>query len=168
MKNMIVVDAGKCVGCHSCEISCCVAHSQSKQLYQAIFEKPLSKKRVVVENYGEFNVPLQCRHCEDAPCVHVCPTKAMQKEAGADAVLIDEKLCIGCKWCLQACPFGAIALGDGEKAILKCDLCMERTGKGMDPACVAGCPTKALKYLPVDTFTKEKRREFLVDFLARG
>ncbi|MCR6544398.1 4Fe-4S dicluster domain-containing protein [Dehalobacterium formicoaceticum] len=166
MKNIIVVDAQKCVSCHSCEISCCIAHSQSKNIYQAIFEKPLAKKRVVVEKYGAFSVPLQCRHCEDAPCVQICPTKAMHREAGADAVLINEELCIGCKWCLQACPFGAITLGDGEKAILKCDLCIIRTEQGLQPACVDACPTNALKYLSVDQFTKEKRRGFLVDFFG--
>jgi anaerobic carbon-monoxide dehydrogenase iron sulfur subunit len=166
LKSLIVVDTKKCLGCHSCEIGCAVEHSMSKQLFGAVFEDPLPQSRVFVEHYDGANLPLQCRHCEDAPCVRVCPTKAMVKQAAGEAVLIEETLCIGCKWCILVCPFGAVTLGAGEKAILKCDLCHDRAIAGQEPACVSSCPTGALQFASVDELTKEKRREFLVEFLG--
>ena len=166
MKALIVVDPKQCVGCHTCELACAVAHSQSKQLYAAIAEIPLPQSRVCVERYQSTNLPLQCRHCEDAPCVKICPTQAMQKEGRGEAVLIEEERCIGCKWCILVCPFGAVTLGQGDKAIVKCDLCAERGAQGQSPACTNACPTGALQFTPVDQFTHAKRREFAVDFLG--
>ncbi len=104
MKGLIVVDVKKCLGCRSCEIGCAVEHSKSKQLFSAVFEKPLPQSRVVVESYGGTNLPLQCRHCEDPPCVKVCPTQAVTKQDVGEAVLIDDALCIGCKCCILVCP----------------------------------------------------------------
>lgn len=165
MKEMIVVDVKKCVGCRSCEIGCAVEHSETKNLFSAIFEKPLPKSRVVVESSNGMNLPLQCRHCEEPPCLNVCPTKAITKEDVGEAVLIDQDFCIGCKSCILVCPFGAVALSSDEKAVLKCDLCIERTSIGQIPACVSSCPTHALQFISVDQLTKEKRREFMVEFL---
>ncbi len=166
MKGLLVVDTKKCLGCHSCEIGCAVEHSKTKQLFSAVFETPRPQSRVCVEHYGGTNLPMQCRHCEDAPCVKVCPTRAMAKEVAGEAVLIEHSLCIGCKWCILVCPFGAIALGAGEKAVLKCDFCNERAAAGLLPACVNSCPTGALQFASADKFTKEKRREFLVEFFS--
>ncbi|MGI5875466.1 MAG: 4Fe-4S dicluster domain-containing protein [Dethiobacteria bacterium] len=166
IKGLIVVNVEKCLGCHSCEIACAVEHSRSKQLFSAISEAPLPKSRVAVEHYGSARLPLQCRHCDNAPCIKVCPTKAMLKEAGNGAVLIDHSLCIGCKWCLLVCPFGAVTLDNDEKAVLKCDLCYERTSTGRVPACVYSCPTGALQFTSVEELIKKKRRDFLVDFLG--
>ncbi len=165
MKGLIVVDVKKCVGCRSCEIGCAVEHSKTKQLFSAISEQPLPQSRVVVESSDHRNLPLQCRHCQEPPCLNVCPTKAITKEDAGEAVLIDSDLCIGCKSCILVCPFGAVALSLDHKAILKCDFCMERTSKGQIPACVCSCPTNALQYTSVEQLTKEKRREFMVEFL---
>ncbi len=165
MKALIVVDPKRCVGCHSCELACAVAHSRHRQLYGAVAEDPPPQSRVYVERYQKTNLPLQCRHCEDAPCVNICPTSAMQKGAWGEAVLIDKGRCIGCKWCLLVCPFGAITLGPEEKAMVKCDLCAERAAEGRPPACTEACLTGALQYTPVEEFTRTKRREFVVDFL---
>ena len=165
MKEMIVVDVKKCVGCHTCEISCAVEHSKTKNLISAISEKPLPKSRVVVESSDGVNLPLQCRHCEEPPCLNVCPTRAITKEDAGEAVLIEQDLCIGCKSCILVCPFGAVTLSSDEKAVLKCDLCIERTSKGQIPACVCSCPTHALLFTSMDQLTKEKRREFMVEFL---
>lgn len=166
MKALIVVDPQKCVGCHTCELACAVAHSRSKQLYAAIGEDPKPESRINVGRYLNTNLPLQCRHCEDAPCVKVCPSEAMQKEERGEAVLINEERCIGCKWCILVCPFGAVTLGQGEKAILKCDLCAARAADGLSPACTGSCPTGALQFTPVEQLTHDKRREFAVDFLG--
>ncbi|GAH38726.1 unnamed protein product, partial [marine sediment metagenome] len=117
MKGIIVVDVEKCLGCKSCEIGCAVEHSVSKDLFKAIEEAPLPQYRVTVEAAGELSVPLQCRHCEDAPCVDICPTKAIEKLGTQEPVLIKEELCIGCKWCILVCPFGIIKLSRDGKIV---------------------------------------------------
>ena len=166
MKGVIMVNTEKCLACHSCRLGCAVEHSQTKELFAAISEKPRLESRVIIESFSDVNVPLQCRHCEDAPCVRVCPTKALTKGESQGAVLVNNDLCIGCKWCIVACPFGVITLSKESKGILKCDLCSENDNTSI-PACVSSCPTKALEFTSLENLTKEKRREFLVDLLDK-
>jgi carbon-monoxide dehydrogenase iron sulfur subunit len=109
---------------------------------------------------------MQCRHCEDAPCVAVCPSKALFKEAGGSAeniVVLDSGLCIGCKWCIEVCPFGVIKMNKSGSAVIKCDLCVERLRAGEKPACVAACKTGALSYRTSFDFARNKRKKFLVE-----
>jgi Fe-S-cluster-containing dehydrogenase component len=113
---------------------------------------------VAVEPIEQFAVPLQCRHCEDAPCIAVCPTAAIQRTEADGPVLIDAERCIGCKYCMAVCPFGVIALSNDGKVVVKCDLCFERTKAGREPACVEACPTKALKLVNEKELTEGKRR----------
>ena len=162
MKGVIVVDPKKCVACKSCELACAIEHSKSKELRNAIAESPLPLQRVKVEGIGELAIPLQCRHCEDAPCVKICPTKATVKSGQEEPVLIKKELCIGCKMCMVVCPFGVISLDRGGKAVVKCDLCIERLKDGKMPACVSVCPTKALQFKDLKKVTKKKRKDYLV------
>lgn len=165
MKGNIVVDPNKCISCHSCEISCAVEHSVSKNLYLAAGEYPRPQKRVVVEHFAQTNLPLQCRHCEDAPCVKVCPTKALVKEGVEGPVLLNDHLCIGCKWCVVACPFGVIMAAPDDNVMIKCDLCQDRLKVGEAPACVEACHTGALQFVSTAELAEAKRREFLVEYL---
>ena len=171
MEGNIFIDPERCLACKSCELACAVEHSQSKVLFQAIFEEPRPQPLVKVELVREAPIalerltsPLQCRHCEDAPCIAVCPTRALEKRGIEGPVLVHEELCIGCKWCVLVCPFGVIGLRRDGKAIIKCDLCFEREG---EPACVEACPTKALRFTTVAEFSRERRRKALAD-LQRG
>jgi len=168
MKAILYVDLDKCLGCKTCELQCAIEHSQSKDLFKAIKEEPLPQTRVKVEACGDLSVPLQCRHCEDAPCIKICPTKALEKLAPGEPVIIKEDLCIGCKWCLLVCPFGVLNVNREGKVIIKCDLCLERLEKGEEPACVEACPTKALKLLSPEEVAKLKKTEFLVGFQKDG
>jgi carbon-monoxide dehydrogenase iron sulfur subunit len=148
----------RCLGCRSCEMACALVHSKSQDLHQAVLETPLPRKRVTVESAGDRGLALQCRHCENAPCILVCPTEAMHRTGERGPVLIDENRCIGCKLCLVVCPFGVIEVAPDGKAVIKCDLCAERTAAGLEPACVAACPTHALKFVDIDQYTREKRK----------
>ncbi len=96
MSEAIMISIERCLGCKSCELACAVAHSQSKVLEDAIKESPGPQKRVTVESAGEFGVPMQCRHCEDAPCISICPTLAIQRYEAGGPVLIENQRCIGC------------------------------------------------------------------------
>jgi Fe-S-cluster-containing hydrogenase component 2 len=88
------------------------------------------------------HVPLTCMQCEEAACVTVCPVAALARNAKTGAIEVVDGRCIGCRACVAACPFGAIAMLERDVAY-KCDLC------GGDPACVRFCPTKALEYVEV-------------------
>jgi len=139
-------------------MACAVAHSGTGVLEEAVTELPKPQRRVTVEAAGEFAVPLQCRHCEDAPCIAVCPTRAIYRQNPESPVLINAALCIGCKFCIMVCPFGAIDQSSDGKALVKCDLCIERTKAGKVPACVEACPTKALKLTTEKELTTGRRK----------
>jgi len=159
MGKVIMVTVEKCLACKSCEIACALAHSKSEVLEEAITEQPKPQKRVTVEAVGEFGVPMQCRHCEDAPCIAVCPTGAIHRPQADGPVLIKQDRCIGCKFCLMICPFGVISVSDDGKAMVKCDLCIERTKTGEEPACVEACPTKALRLVDERDLAADKRQQ---------
>ncbi|MHB9130863.1 MAG: 4Fe-4S dicluster domain-containing protein [Armatimonadota bacterium] len=162
MKGMIVVRAERCLACKSCEIACAVEHSDSKDLVGAIQQEQPPAPRVSVEQGEGFVVPLQCRQCEDAPCVKVCPTHALYRVDQDSPVVLDEDLCIGCKWCILACPFGVIRLDENTRVIIKCDQCIERLQRDEKPACVCSCPTHALEFRTMGDILKEKRKSTLV------
>ncbi len=159
MGKSIMVNIEKCLACKSCELACAVAHSISGIIEDAIKEHPTPRKRVTVEAVAEYAVPLQCRHCEDAPCITVCPTSAIHREQADGPVLIDQDRCIGCKFCFMVCPFGVIDISGDGKIMIKCDLCFERTKAGEEPACVEACPTKALKFVDEKELAAGKRQK---------
>ena len=161
--KIIYIEPEKCLGCNSCELACALIHSKSRELEKAIMEKPRPVNRVRVICDTGISMPLQCRHCTDAPCVKVCPSNALSKMENG-IVLINNELCIGCKFCVIACPFGSIKSDKEGKAVVKCDLCFERIESGEDPACVTACATNALKYIDADDISKTKEREFLTEY----
>jgi carbon-monoxide dehydrogenase iron sulfur subunit len=156
----IFVDSVKCLGCHSCELYCAVAHSRSGNLYGAIAESPVPLARVSVEKSRAGCFPLQCRHCDDAQCLKACVTKALYRDAVSGAVLQKDELCIGCSMCAIACPFGSIEDNPENKTISKCDLCLTRKE---NPVCVTACPTGALSFEDSVSYSKEKRKAYLVE-----
>ncbi len=159
MPRVIIVDVEKCVGCHSCEVACAIAHSTAKTLVEAMQEQPPPQPSVAVVAVGEAAVPLQCRHCEDAPCVQVCPRDALQRPDPEGPVLVDHELCTGCQACVIVCPFGMITMSSDGKSVIKCDLCIERLGRGEQPACVEACPTGSLQLLDTaDPAAQEQRQ----------
>ena len=156
----ILIDIEKCMGCKSCEIACRVSHSITKSIYSAIFEERLPQKRVFVENVDGYPLPIQCRHCDEAPCTVACMTGALYKDENG-ITCYDENLCVGCFMCVMVCPFGIINRNRYEKRIVKCDRCPDRDM----PACVEACPTNALKYIDVGDFSTDKRKKYLTEFV---
>lgn len=155
----IVANPARCLACRSCELACAMAQVDTDDLVEAIALG--AKPRIYIEAAGKLAVPLQCRHCEDAPCVAVCPSGALSRPGEGEPVLVDPEKCIGCDYCVQACPFGVIRLAPtpsgGKIAAIKCDLCVTRRARGQKPACVAACPTKALAFEEVEEDVRRKR-----------
>lgn len=171
MAKMIVVHEERCLACKTCVVQCALVHSDARDLAEAVRMTVPPQARIHVEPVGECAMPLQCRHCEDAPCVIVCPTQAIYRYDQAGPVLLDGARCIGCKFCLLACPFGVIDLTRDGKAAVKCDLCAARAGAAGEPACVASCPTGALEFVEADDFLRRRRRqaaEHLAEVGRRG
>ncbi len=147
-----------CLACKSCEIACALEHSQSGSLTKAVSERPRPQRRVTVEAAGAHGLPLQCRHCEEGPCQSVCPTGAIHRDQQSGLTLVDEDLCIGCKLCILVCPLGVLQIGERNRATIKCDQCLDRQKEGLEPACVAACPTHALQLVDEGEISKEDRR----------
>lgn len=138
----ITIHEEYCMGCRLCEVHCIVQHSQSKEIikaYKGEYPKPLP--RVLVEEQGYHSFALQCRHCDDAPCLEACMTGAMHRDIESGAVICDEDKCVGCWMCIMVCPFGVIKRNtEGGRVASKCDLC----GGEQEPVCVKYCPNEAI------------------------
>lgn len=158
----LVIDLDTCVGCHACVTACKGWNDQG-------YGVPLSDQNAYGSgNYGTFlnrvhsyevqddgceaeivNFPRSCLHCDNAPCVTVCPTGASYKRAEDGIVLVNEDACIGCGLCAWACPYGARELDQAAGVMKKCTLCVDRIynetlpEEDRVPACVRTCPTGA-------------------------
>jgi Fe-S-cluster-containing dehydrogenase component/formate-dependent nitrite reductase membrane component NrfD len=140
LKYGFVIDQRKCIGCHACTVACKSEH-----------DVPLGAFRTWVKyiEKGEFPstrryfAVLRCNHCDNAPCVTICPTVALFKRDDG-IVDFDNSRCIGCKSCMQACPYDAIYIDPDSHTAAKCNYCAHRTEIGLQPACVVVCPEQAI------------------------
>ncbi len=131
-KISLIFFKSDCIGCHSCEIAC-------KQEHGLGVGPRLVK---VIEKAPDF-IPIYCHHCADAPCKNACPVEAISRN-NQGIVLIDNDLCIGCKACVEACPFGAMQFDEDREIAVKCDMCIERLKNNEEPACALACPTHCI------------------------
>jgi len=168
MAKMITIDEQRCLACKACVIECALAHSAAGSLAKALENGEPLQARVHVEAVGQFGMPLQCRHCTDAPCVAVCPAEAVSRRSQDAPVLLDEDRCIGCGLCMLVCPFGVIDMSRTGKGVVKCDLCIARTAMGEPPACVSACPTGALKYEEIEQWLARRRKQAAEGLRAAG
>ncbi|MCP4374937.1 MAG: 4Fe-4S ferredoxin [bacterium] len=161
MAKIIITDPDRCLGCKTCVTECALAHSEAETIYDGLIPGTSARPRVHVEPVGGpyGAIPMQCQHCQDAPCISVCPTEAISRESNNSPVLLNQDQCIACRLCMCVCPFGSIDLSDDGTAMIKCDLCIERTESGQEPACVAGCPTGAMKFEEVNDLVAQRRQQ---------
>jgi carbon-monoxide dehydrogenase iron sulfur subunit len=146
MAKMLMVDYEKCTGCRLCELVCSVKHTGASNPSRA-------NVHVVKWEDEGFYLPMLCQHCVDAPCRSVCPTNAIYGDEALSRIMVDYDLCIGCKACAAACPFGALGFDEIEKKVIKCDMC------DGDPLCVRFCDMKAIDYVDATTSNFEKMRD---------
>lgn len=136
----MLIDTGKCVGCMTCASACQVHNNLPEHLSFIRYE------HVETGSKGTFRretVPLQCMHCEDAPCASVCPTGAAF--IGPDGLVgVDSGRCIGCKYCIAACPYRVRSVNEETGTVDKCRLCAAAANNGSRGcSCVDACPTGA-------------------------
>ena len=168
MKETIFTLVERCVGCKSCEIACAVAHSESKVLATARNEAGRPRARVRVEPAGNYSFPSRCMHCEDAACISACPTGAMARDSATGTVQVDRDRCIGCWMCVSVCPFGGVTADPTSGTAHKCDLCPDRTARGLEPACVEACPTGAMVFATPEEFADDRRRVTALSTIGIG
>lgn len=140
MQFGFIIDNRKCIGCHACTVACKAEH-----------DVPIGVNRTWVKQVEKGTFPetrrlfsvMRCNHCTDAPCVTICPVEALfTREDGI--VDFDNRRCIGCKSCMQACPYDALYIDPNNNTAAKCNYCVHRIDLGLEPACVNVCPEHAI------------------------
>lgn len=132
----MLIDLRRCIGCQACTVSCAVENNAPI----GEFRTTVRQYEVVNENNIVNNVllPRLCNHCDNPPCVPVCPVQATYQQKDG-IVVIDNERCIGCAYCVQACPYDARFINEETKTADKCTFCTHRLQAGLLPACVESC-----------------------------
>lgn len=144
MSKALLIDISLCVGCGACYEACKEANNLPKTSDDFLKDSLSDKTYTIVEKRGDYYVRKLCRHCIEPSCQSVCPVGAFSRtEEGA--VLYDENKCMGCRYCMQACPFQIprYEWGSLNPRVQKCILCYHRIKDGLPTACAEACPTGA-------------------------
>lgn len=147
MLKSLNIDPEKCTGCVQCELACSYEN-------EGVFNP--SKSRIKVFKFhdeGRF-VPYTCTQCAEAWCMQACPVDAITLNQMTGAKEINNDLCVGCKVCTIACPFGTVNYNADNGKVIKCDLC------GGDPECAKACPTDAITYVDANWTGLDKMRQW--------
>lgn len=133
MPRQLILNAERCTSCLQCEMACSLQH-------EGLFAPAYSRIKVFEFEHGKRAVPYTCTQCEAAWCLHACPVDAISLNQELGTKVVDENLCVGCKVCTMACPYGTINFNTRTGKVSKCDLC------GGDPQCATICPTDAITF----------------------
>ncbi len=162
-----VINLATCIGCGACVAACSEENTLVLREIAEGASVPLGARRDVhVVEKGSFPSIIRvsyhhtCMHCDDPPCVDVCPTGATYKtEEGA--VVVDYELCIGCKYCVTACPYAARYVNEVIGGPDKCTMCLHRVRDGLKPACAEACPTDSIVFGDLDDPESEAAKQAL-------
>jgi Fe-S-cluster-containing dehydrogenase component/DMSO reductase anchor subunit len=142
-----IFDRNKCVGCHACVVAC---HVENDLVPGTPWRTVYATSDFMPQRASRVYLSLACNHCEQPSCLEACPTAAYTIDSETIAVMFNEELCIGCRYCTWACPFDAPVFNDRSGTIEKCTFCISRIREGRSPACATNCPTGALDYGRLD------------------
>jgi len=145
MQKILFVDPEKCTGCRICESACSIHHEK-------VCNPTRARVHVVKWETAGLYIPIVCLQCDTPICETVCPMCAIKRDPKSGAMLIDSALCVGCRLCVQFCPFGGVEIDAKTGKIIKCDLC------GGEPICVKFCDPEALQYVNATVVNVTKRR----------
>lgn len=176
MRLGMVIDLKRCIGCFGCQIAC---KAENGTRPGTLYARVMRQETGAFPNVRRLSLPLLCMHCSAAPCVEVCPTGASQQRDDG-IVFVDPDVCVGCRSCVMACPYGARYYQDAEHVyfreasatpyetaryqshpsgvVEKCDFCRHRLERGLEPACVANCMCKARIFGDLDDPESEVSR----------
>jgi Fe-S-cluster-containing hydrogenase component 2 len=145
MRKQLAIVPELCSGCRLCEITCAVHRQKVNN------PKKANIRVTTIYPHPVVRMPVVCSQCKEAKCMDACPVDAFHRRDGV--VHLKEEVCIGCRACVRACPFGAMYLHPDRKVPLKCDLCADNG----EPQCVKMCPTGAIAYMPEHVFGQTHR-----------
>ena len=140
MRYGFVIDQRRCIGCHACTVAC----KEENRVPLGAFRTWVKyvERGTFPQTRRYFSV-LRCNHCDEAPCVTICPTVALYRRSDG-IVDFDSSRCVGCKGCMQACPYDALYIDPDTHTAAKCNYCAHRVEVGLEPACVIVCPEQAI------------------------
>ena len=153
MQRALRIQPNLCTRCMQCELAC----SFEKE---GVFNPAKSRIKIFEFEPEAYTVPYTCTQCAEAWCMHACPVDAITKNLETGAMEVADDVCIGCKVCTIACPFGTVNYNEDTGKVIKCDLC------GGDPQCADACPTGAITYVDANWPGYEQRRQ--LDRLLAG
>jgi len=142
--KVLMLDYEKCTGCRTCELVCSVKH-------EGAANPSKSRIKIVKWEWEGRYVPMSCQQCIEAPCMQVCPVRAITRDESLNRVQVDQDICIGCRMCVATCPFGAMGFNVDNKKVFKCDFC------DGDPQCARFCETKAAQYVEASAVSSTKQ-----------
>ncbi|KAA0276635.1 MAG: dimethylsulfoxide reductase subunit B [Anaerolineales bacterium] len=149
------VDINKCSGCKACQIACKDRSNlpvgvRWRKVFQYEGGEWVDQNgQMIPSSVYTYSVSSACMHCKKPICMDVCPTSAISKRDDG-IVLINADMCIGCRYCSWACPYGAPQFNEELNVMTKCDMCQDLVDKGERPACVESCPYRAMDFGPLD------------------
>ena len=143
--KVVFIERDKCLACRNCERVCSFQDTGG-------FRREYTNIWVHFDPANRYIFTTTCLQCEDAACLEVCPVGAVRREPGSGAVVVDESSCVGCKMCVDACPFGHMHFDNHRGFAVKCNLCHG------DPQCVKNCMSGALHYADINELAEIKRR----------
>lgn len=167
-EHYLLQDTKRCIGCGACEVAC--KSNKNLAVGPALCQNLQVGPRLIRGIPQVRFVFMPCFHCETPWCVMACPTRAMQKRVRDGIVFVDQNICIGCKACISACPWGAPQWDPDKGRMIKCDYCRDRLDRGQKPACVTKCTTQCLDFGPAKELTHHRRQKFAerVAFMGDG